>query len=174
MHIADSRPDEEMHVHAVTGNLVADQGELHGLLHAFARDADVYRRPFRALEHVGDFGGAHVFRGFAVYGDDHVAGMNASLIGGGAREGENNNDLIIARPHRHTHAVVLAALVLAHQRVGFRIEEIRVRVKRVQHARDGSVIDSLVRVYGLRVVVLDDGVDVGELFQAVFDVGVAV
>src|SRR5580704_19491704 len=107
MHVADSRPDEEMHVHAVAGNLIADESELHWLLHAFARDADVYRRSFRALEHVSDFGGSHVFRGLAIYRDDHVAGMNAGLIGGCAGEGENHNDLVVTRPHRHADAVVL-------------------------------------------------------------------
>ena len=174
VHVADSRPDQEMHVHAVTRNLVAHQGKLHRLLYAFARDADVHRRAFRPLEHVGDFGGAHVFRRLAVNRDDHVAGMNACFIGGCAVKGENHDDLVVARPHRHAHAVVLAALVLAHQRVGLGIEEIRMRVERVQHSRDGPIVDSLVRVDRLGVVFLDDRVDVRELLQAIFDVGVAV
>ena len=173
VHVADSRPDQEMYVHAVTRNLVAHQGEFHRLLHAFARDADVHRRPFRPLEHVGDFGRAHVFRRLSINRDDHVAGMNAGLIRWRAGEGENHNDLVVARPHRHAHAVVLAALVFAHQRVRFGIEEIRMRIERVQHARDGSVVDRLVGVDRLGVVFLDDGVDIRELLQAVFDIGVA-
>ena len=47
--VANARPDQEMHVYAVARNLVAYQRKLHGLLHAFARDADVYRRALRAL-----------------------------------------------------------------------------------------------------------------------------
>ena len=99
--------------------------------------------------------------------------MNARLVGGRASEGKDHDHFIVARSHRHAHAVVLAALVLAHQGVRFGIEEIRVRIERVQHARDGAVIDGLVRVDRLGVVLLDDGVDVSELLQAVFDVGIA-
>src|SRR5271168_4633919 len=46
-------------------------------------------------------------------------------------------------------------------------------VECVQHSRDGPVVDCLVRVDGFGVVVLDDRVDVRELFQTVFDVRVA-
>jgi len=43
----------------------------------------------------------------------------------------------------------------------------------VQHSGNGPVIDGFVGVDGLGVIIFDDGVDVSELFQAVFDVGVA-
>ncbi len=99
--------------------------------------------------------------------------MNAGLVGGRAGEGIDHDHFIVARTDRHAHAVVLAALVFAHQRVGLGIEEIRVRIERVQHARNRSVIDGLVGVHRLGVVVLDQGVNVGELLQAVLNLGVA-
>src|SRR4029077_586697 len=58
------------------------------------------------------------------------------------------------------------------QRVRLGIEEIGVRVERVQHAGNRAVIDGLVRVDRFGVVVLDDLVDLGELLQAVLDIGV--
>ena len=162
-----------MHVHAVTRNLVANQGELHRLLHAFARNADVHRRAFGPLEHIGDFAGCHVLRGLAIDRDDHVAGMNARLVSWRTRKRKDHNNFVVARSHRHAHAVVLAALVLAHQRVGLGIEEIRVWIERMQHPRDSPVVDGLVRIDRLGIVILDNRIDVRELLQAVFDVGVA-
>ena len=84
--------------------------------------------------------------------------MNARLVGRSAGEGINHDHLIVARTDGHAHAVILAALVFAHQRIGFRIEEIRVRIEGVQHTGDRAVIDGLVRI---------------QLFQAVLDLGVA-
>ena len=43
----------------------------------------------------------------------------------------------------------------------------------MQHARDGAVVDGLVGIHRLGVVLLNDRVDVGELLEAVLDVGVA-
>src|SRR5215475_15369514 len=47
------------------------------------------------------------------------------------------------------------------------------RVQRVQHARDGAVIDRLVGAHRLGVVLLNSLIHVGELFVAVADIGVA-
>src|SRR5258708_32404597 len=58
--VADARPDQEMHVYAVARNLVANQGELHRLFDAFARNADVYGRALWPLEHVRDIARDHV------------------------------------------------------------------------------------------------------------------
>ena len=82
--------------------------------------------------------------------------MNAGLVGGRPGEGINHDDFIVARADGHAHAVVLAALVFAHQRVGLGIEEIGVRIERVQHAGNRAVVDGLVRVHRLGVVVLDE------------------
>jgi len=43
----------------------------------------------------------------------------------------------------------------------------------VQHAGNSAVIDGLVGVDRFGVVILDQRVDVGELLEAVFDVGIA-
>src|ERR1700722_3026569 len=63
VHVADAGLDQEMNVNAVTRNLVADQRELHGLLDAFARDADVDGGAFGSLQQIGNVAGAHVFGG---------------------------------------------------------------------------------------------------------------
>ena len=173
VHVADAGLDQEMNVNAITRNLVADQRELHWFLDAFARDADVDGGAFGSLEQIGDVAGAHVLGGFAVDGNDHVAGMNAGFIGGCPHEGEDHDDLVVAWSHGHAYAVVFTALVFAHQRVRFWIEEIRVRIEGVQHARNRSVVNGFIGIHRLGVVVLDDGIDVRELLQAVFDVGVA-
>src|SRR5690348_11090338 len=41
VHVSDAGLDQEVNVNRVTRNFVADQGELHRLLDAFARNADV-------------------------------------------------------------------------------------------------------------------------------------
>ena len=43
----------------------------------------------------------------------------------------------------------------------------------MQHAGNGAVVDRLIGVHRLGVVVLDDLIDISELFQAVTDVGVS-
>ena len=173
MHVADARLDQEVHVDAVARNLVAHQGELHRLLDAFARDADVNRCALGALQHVRNVAGTHVLGGLAIDGDNHVARMNASLIRGRAGEGVNHNDFVVARADGHADAVVLAALVLAHQRVGLGIKEVRVRVERVQHPGDRAVVNGLISIHRLGVILLDESVNIGELLKAVLDVGVA-
>ncbi len=134
---------------------------------------DVDRRALGPLQQVGHIAGAHVVGGLAVDGDDQSPGMNAGAISGRARERSNDDHFVVARPDGHADAVVLAALVFAQQRVGLGIEEIGVRIEHVQHARDRAVVDGLVGIHRLGVVLLDEGVDVGELLEAVADVGVA-
>ena len=99
--------------------------------------------------------------------------MNAGLVSGRSGEGIDDDDFVVARADGHAHAVVFAALVFAHERVGLGIKEIGVRVERMQHAGDGAVVDCLIRIHRLGVVILDEGIDVGELLQTVFNLGVA-
>ena len=49
VHVADARLDQEMHINAVARNLIANQRELHRLLDAFTRDADVNRGALGSL-----------------------------------------------------------------------------------------------------------------------------
>src|SRR5262249_18445968 len=73
----------------------------------------------------------------------------------------------------HPNAVVLAALVLAQQRILLGIEEVRVRIEHVQHARNGSVINGLVGVDRFGIILLDQVVHLRELMQAVAHIGIA-
>src|SRR5215470_9423337 len=171
--VADTWLDLEGEVNAVARNLVAHQAELHGLVDAFTQDRDMNSRALGSFEQVGDIRGAHVVGSPAIDGYDHVAGMDPSLVCGRADKRENDDDLVVARTDRHAHAVVLAALLFTQQRIGFRIEEIRVRIERVQHARNCAVIDGFVRIYGLGVVVLNHLINLGELLKAILYVRVA-
>src|SRR5437879_9432860 len=87
--------DEEGEIHAVAGNLVAHQAELHRLVDAFAQDCDVNGRAFGPFEQVRDIRGAHVVGGLAVNRDDYVPGMNASLVSGRSDEREDYDALVI-------------------------------------------------------------------------------
>ena len=173
MDVAKAGLDQKREVDTVARNLVAHQAEFHRLLDALAQDRDVNRRSLGPLEQIGNVGSAHVVGGLAVDGNDHVARMDSRLVGRRSDKWEDDDDFIVARADRHSDAVVLAALFLAEQRVRLGIEEVGVRVERVQHARNGAVVDGFVGVDRLGVVVLDNLVHLCELLQAVFDVGIA-
>jgi len=85
----------------------------------------------------------------------------------------NHDHFIVARTNRHAHAVVLAALIFAQQRIRLRIKEIRVRIEHMQHARNGPVVNRLVGIHRLGIILLDQAVDVGKLAQAVTYIGIA-
>jgi len=102
-----------------------------------------------------------------------VARADAGAIGRGADERSDDDDFVIARSDRHAHAVVLAALFFAEGGVGLGIEKIGVRIELVQHARDGAVINRLVGIHRVGIVLLNRFIDIGELLQAVPNVGIA-
>ena len=114
VHVADAWLDQEVHIYAVARNLVANQRELHRLLHAFPRDADVNGCAFGALQHVGNIAGTHVLSRFAIDGDDDVTRMNAGLVRRRPGEGVNDDDFVVARADCHANAVVFTALVFTH------------------------------------------------------------
>ena len=83
--------------------------------------------------------------------------------------GKDNHDLLRGsnslRLDRHSHAVILPVLVLAHLRVGLRVIEAGVRIEGAQHPRDGAVVDHLAGlVAGQRIGVIlrDQVVNIGE------------
>src|SRR5579872_523116 len=173
VHVADAWPNQEVNVHAVARNLVAHQREFHGFFYALTRNADMDGCTLGTFQQVGNIARAHVLGRLTIDRDDYVSGMNTRLVGRRSGEGEDHDNFVIARPDGHAHAVVLAALILAHQCIGFGIEEIRVGIERVQHSRDSAVVDRLIRVNRLGIVLFDDGVNIGELFEAVLNLRVA-
>ena len=129
----------------------------------------VPRGPF---EHGGDGGGVHAFGGLAVDGEDDVAGPDAGFVGRAClQRGRGRRSWFVRlRLDRHADAVVLAVLVFAHLREGLGVVEVGVGIEHVEHAGDGAVVDGLVDLVGvevLGVVLLDDGVDIGEGVQGV-------
>jgi len=65
---------------------------------------------------------------------------------------------------------VSTALFFAQAFEVFRIEEVRVRVQRAQHLRDGAFVDRPVRAHRIREVLLDCGVDLSEFLCAGLEV----
>ena len=76
---------------------------------------------------------------------------------------------IAARAHHHSDAVVVAALIFAELGEFLGIEEIRVRIQRVQHSRNRAVVNGLVRFYLIREILLHRVVDFRERFKALGD-----
>jgi hypothetical protein len=173
VHVADPRTDEEVQIHAVARDFVTNHGEFERLVNAFTQHGDVNRGALRPLQQVSHIGGAHVIGGLAIDCNNDVTGADTRAIGRSADKGRDHDDLIIARTDRHAHAVVLAALIFAKQRISFGIEEIGVRIEHVQHSGYGAVVDCLVRIHRLSVVLLNDCIDIGELPQTVANFGVA-
>src|SRR5205807_869214 len=110
VHVSDAWADHEVQVDAVTWNFITHHSKFEGFLSAFANNRDVDSGAFWPLQQVGDIAGIHVVRGLAVYRSDDVPGMNARAICRASCERRDNNYLIVARPHRHTYAVVLSPL----------------------------------------------------------------
>ena len=52
----------------------------------------------------------------------------------------------LTRPHLHADAVIVAPLVFAQELIIARIEEVRVRIERAQHARNGALVNGFVGI----------------------------
>jgi len=132
-----------------------------------------------AFEHGGHACGVHAFGGFAVDGENLVAGADAGFIGRGTFEGIEDDDFGFAaggglRLDGHADTIVLAVLILAHLSEGLGIVEVGVGIENVKHAGNGAVVDGLigfVGVEGLGVVLLDKRVDVGKGVEGVAEGG---
>ena len=151
-----------MQIDGVARNFVAYDVKFERLFRTFAQHSDADRGAAWPFQHVGDFTGAEVIGRLAIDGNDDVARMNAGAERRRSEERRDHNDFIVARPDGHTHAVILAVLFLAHQRVLFWIKEAGVRVEDMQHARNCAVVNGFVGVHRLGVVLLDDAVDLGK------------
>src|SRR6185369_4161089 len=72
VHVSDAGANQEVEIHAVTRNLVANDAEFERLFGAFAKNGDVYSGPFGTLQQVGNIAGGHVVGGLAIDGYDDV------------------------------------------------------------------------------------------------------
>jgi len=82
-----------------------------------------------AFEERGDCGGVHTLGGFAVDGENLIAGTNTGFEGRSSLEGVEDDDLGFAVRRRlrldgHADAVVLAVLIFAHLGEGFGIVKV--------------------------------------------------
>jgi len=175
VHISHSGAQQKGQINGGVRNLVTNEIEDQRTGRAFAshRDGDVGAA--RSFEQTGDGGGVHAFSGFTVNGDDFIAGADAGFIRWSSFEGIEDDDLNLAAGgwlglNGHADAVVLAVLVLAHLGKSFGVVEVRMGIEDVKHAWNRAIVDSLVglvRVEGFCVVLLDQGIDVGEGVEGV-------
>lgn len=177
--VADAGPDEEGEVYGVVGDFVTDEIEDEGPGGTFALHGDGDVGTFGALEERGDGGGVHASYALGVDDLDDVAGADAGLDGRRAVKGGEDDDLggsflVGLGLNLHADAVVLAVLVFAHLGEGLGVVEVGVGVEDVEHAGDGPVVDGLVGLLGVElicIILLDEGVDVGEGMEGVAEGG---
>ena len=104
------------------------------------------------------------FVALAVDMRDDVAGLDAQAPGGGAFDGRDDHQAVFLLLDLDPQPVVFADVVLSHPREILRLEEIRMRVERLQEAVDGG-IGQLFRIQVLVIAVLEDGDDGIDLVQ---------
>lgn len=179
VNVTDAGTDEKGEVDGGTRNLITDEIKDQGTRGAFAANGDRNVSAARSFEKGGDAGRIHAFRGFAVDGENLVARPDTGFIGRGSFKGIEDDDLGLAiagglRLDGHADAVVLAVLLLTHLRVGFRVVEVGVRVKDMEHAGDGPVVNRLVGLVGVQrlgVVLFDERVDIREGMEGISEGG---
>ncbi len=169
-HVADTRLQKEGVRHALAADFVADDVEHHRRIHAFARHGDLHGRAVRTFQQVGDFGRIEIIGRLIVDFDDHVAGAQAGFIRGRTDKRRHHDGLAVAALHRHSDAVIVAALIFAQGFEILRIEEVRVRIERPQHLRNRALVDRFIGVDGIGEVFLDGRIDLRELLHARLDV----
>src|SRR6185369_14348728 len=109
----DARLDQELYVHAVAWNLIANDGEVQRLFRTFTKHRDVDGGALGTLQQVGDVAGRHVVRRLAVDRDNHVARTDAGFVAWRSGEEDDHDDFVVTRTHLHAYAVILAALFFA-------------------------------------------------------------
>ncbi len=127
-------------------------------------------RAARPFQQIGHFGGGERVGLLVVHLQNHVAGAKPGLIGRRSAERRDHDGLAVARGHLHPDAVVVSALIVAERLKILGIEEIGVRIKRPQHARNRALVDALVGGDLVGEIVLHQLVHFGELL----DVGLEV
>src|SRR5260370_5277620 len=96
----------------MAGNFVAGDGEHQRLRVSFTRNSDLDDGALGALEHVGDIAGGQTIGGLVVNLHDDVAGTNASVVGGCADVGGQDDGVVLAGGRGDVDALVHDALSL--------------------------------------------------------------
>ena len=95
MDVADAGPNLILQIDGGMGNLVANQVEDQRLGLAVANHGDLHVRSLGSFERLGHLVGGPAVGGFAVDGDDRVAGMNAGAEGRRVLVGRDDVDLVL-------------------------------------------------------------------------------
>src|ERR1051326_6558300 len=117
VHVADARSKQEVQIHAVAWNLITHNCEFERFVVAFPENRNVNSGALGAFQQIGDIAGVQIVSWLTIDRNDDVSRMNAGAVCRGSDKRCNNDDLIIARPNRHSHPVVFAALVFPKERI---------------------------------------------------------
>ncbi len=145
---------EESVLHAVALYLVPRNFEFKRLLAARPRHGDLYGCAARAFEQVGYIGRRKAFGRFAADRKQDVAWPQPRPVGRSAREDFHHHGPVVARAHAHADPVVMASLLLAHELKVARVKKAGVRIQGAQHARNGAVVNGLIRIRTLGGILL--------------------
>ena len=162
-HVADAGLQKKGGIHGVLGDLIASHGEGQWLGVSLALDGQMHVGALGAFQQVGNFRGGQSFGGFIFHSPDDVPRTKAGLDGRRAGHRSQNDGTPGLRADGHPHAVVLAALVFAEQRISARIKKCGVRIENPQHAWDRTVVNGAVGIQRNGVIALNDRENAGEL-----------
>ena len=171
--VLGERPDEDVagvvvqHEgvgNAVERDLLADDGQLDGLVQAFPDEGDGDLGPLLAPELLHGVEARDGLRALAVDLGDDVAGLDAQPPGRSPLDGGDDDQAVLLLLDLHPDAEVFPDVVLAHPGEVLGLEEVGVRVQRFEEAADGGVGQLLV-VQVLVIAALEDADDGPDLVE---------
>src|SRR5438034_470301 len=145
VHVSDARFYPDGVLYALPGDLVANYVEGKRLVIALARDDDLDLGAAWSFQEIGDFRGRQVLGGLVVHRHDDVTGPDSGLVRRRPGERRNHDSAVIPFRDRHADSVIVALLVFPQELEIARIEEVRVRIERAEHARDSALVQRLIR-----------------------------
>ena len=142
--VAGGRIEHEVGGDRGNVDFVARHFERNQLIVAAAPERDVDRRPLRTAQLLHRLFGGPALGVLVADARERVAASYAFLVGRRAFEHARRDDVAVGGAlNLDAEAVVAAFLTLAHLRVGFRIEEARMRIQRAEHAANRAVDEAV-------------------------------
>src|SRR4029077_20761005 len=102
---------------------------------------------------------------------NNIAGTYAGFCRGRTGHGSQHDRMIFLGADVHPYAVVFSALIFTQKRVLAWVEKSGMRIEHPQHSGNGTLVERVVGVYGKRILLLDDGENLGETLNGVLQIG---
>ena len=138
--IGSARPQPEG-IHHAGLDLSAGYRHGDGLAGAFPPHGDTHLAALWPSEQIGYRARVHAGGVMPVHGGNGVAAAQIGFPRGRTGEGFHHHNLSAFRANQHSHAEILRMLFPLHVAELGGVEEARMRVQGVQHARNGALID---------------------------------